>query len=200
MFQIRRGEDFSRSIEPVASTPRNTGGFEIANITPTSTSTFTWSNVTRASNSDSFVWIRDPPAVTEPLDDTASDTSSWSEVDANSPGQLSLYPKVTEPLKDRAINLFLGTYVVTNPDTIWGFFGYVPAFLEGGIVSPNRKGNKAALAAVNAVSIAAYANSVESSSLMNQAFIELGRALRLLSAAVACSKEATEDSTYSILP
>lgn len=128
-------------------------------------------------------------------------TPTWSiarrAVKAQNLAQLSLCPTVTQPIIDRATNLFFGTHVIENPNMMWGIFAYLPAAFRG--TASDIKGNKALCAAVHAVSIAAYAATFQSSSLLNQAHLRVGLALRLVNDALASPEEALADSMYPAL-
>ncbi|KAL2063811.1 hypothetical protein VTL71DRAFT_5616 [Oculimacula yallundae] len=93
------------------------------------------------------------------------------------------------PIEDRAIDLFLASHVPRDTVFIRGCFEYLPEFRQ------NNSRDPGFLASLNVAALAAYGNTVQSSSVQNKARTYLGSAIRHINSALMSPQEAVKDST-----
>ncbi|KAH8660948.1 hypothetical protein BGZ60DRAFT_471771 [Tricladium varicosporioides] len=119
----------------------------------------------------------------------SSNGSSFAASDSGTPSpHPKLSPVLNQPIKDRSISLFLSSHVLRDSAAVRGYFEYLSDF------SIERRNNDLLYTCISAAALAAYANTVQSSPLLQDARLHLGHALRLVNAALA-SKDATKDTT-----
>lgn len=105
----------------------------------------------------------------------------------------SLLPGLVTPIKDQAINLFLSTHVFHESKTPRGYFEYLPP-LYG-----KSSSTEPLSLSLDAVALAAFANTVRSLSIMKHARMKLVLALRAVNGALGSGEEATKDSTLAAI-
>lgn len=104
----------------------------------------------------------------------------------------SLYQiRLSPAAKDRAINFFLSAHVFHDSSNSRGYFEYLAPLHH------KSAGFEPLSLSLNAVALAAFANTVKSSNLLNEARRNLVLAIRSVNAALHIRHEATTDSTLS---
>jgi len=102
---------------------------------------------------------------------------------------LSPPPHIIQPVTNRAIDLFLASHVPRDKVFIRGCFEYLPDFRA------SHSRNLGFSASLNAVALAAYGNTVQSTKILIQARSYLGVAIRRINKALMSPDEAIKDST-----
>ncbi|KAH7336662.1 hypothetical protein BKA65DRAFT_563896 [Rhexocercosporidium sp. MPI-PUGE-AT-0058] len=102
---------------------------------------------------------------------------------------LNVSPHIIQPVKDRAIDLFLASHVPHDTVFIRGCFEYLPEFRR------TNSHNAGFTASLNAAALAAYGITVQSTSILTQARAYLGSAIRFINTALMSRSEAMKDST-----
>jgi hypothetical protein len=107
----------------------------------------------------------------------------------DAPYSVTFLGKVDQPLESRAIDFFFATQVFREPESIRGYYEYLPGFMNKNTI------NERLSKSLRAVALAVYSFHFHYRDALPTARRYYGQAIKLINGALSSNTEAVEDST-----